>query len=671
MQVHLTAPGSRALQLAPVPWLAVIVLLLAGLFPAPPAQAIVSSQAVVYINDLIGADAFYNAGYTGTRAVVANIEGGRAWNLHETLTALETFLVDPVGSGPQLGDYDAHPTEVAQIIAGQGTENYQKGIAYGSELWSGAIATEYPDAPTSSNFNYSRTSLLYPYETAMKNGVSGRKANVINSSWGTTGSNTTGFDYASCMIDSLAYANGQTVTLAAGNSGPTPNTVLSPARAYNVITVGATGNDLSTPPYKDVATFSSRGPGDYYDPETGDTIVGVRAIIDLVAPGHVLKLAKYGGTTGSNTGGIDPTGGATNMYHTYQTGTSFSSPAVAGGAALVVDVGYDRYGGGQAVDGRVVKAVLMNSATKPTGWNNGQAVGFDDAIRTTQSLDHSSGAGQMNLDQAFLQYTEGTHNVAGNGGGSISSIGWDYGLASSAATNDYFITPVLAGLSKFNVTLTWFVKRSYSNKNMNIFNEVNFDNLDLQVWETDGSTLTTLVAESSSQFNNTEHLSFTLPHNGQYALRVVWNGENFDFEDVSDSEIFGLAWSGFEVPILGDLNGDGLVTLSDINPFKLALTDMAAYQILYPRIFGLGAADTNGDGSVTLSDIPGFIELLASGSSLSYAQSMTVMSTLLDPSLSLDSLTTSPATISTAIPEPAGLLWAVSALFFLRRHHRA
>src|SRR4051812_49861844 len=40
----------------------------------------------VNMNTLLGADRFYNAGFTGTNSVMANIEAGRVWNGHETLT---------------------------------------------------------------------------------------------------------------------------------------------------------------------------------------------------------------------------------------------------------------------------------------------------------------------------------------------------------------------------------------------------------------------------------------------------------------------------------------------------------------------------------------------------------------------------------------------------------
>ncbi|MCC7145425.1 MAG: hypothetical protein IT443_03190 [Phycisphaeraceae bacterium] len=86
----------------------------------------------------------------------------------------------------------------------------------------------------------------------------------------------------------------------------------------------------------------------------------------------------------------------------------------------------------------------------------------------------------------------------------------------------------------------------------------------------------------------------------------------------------------------GDFNGDGVITLSDINPFKLALTDTAAWQAQFPEVV-LADVDPNGDGVITLSDINPFKAILTGGN-------------------------------GAVIPEPASLsLLAVGALTLCRR----
>ncbi|MCC7145326.1 MAG: hypothetical protein IT443_02665 [Phycisphaeraceae bacterium] len=82
------------------------------------------------------------------------------------------------------------------------------------------------------------------------------------------------------------------------------------------------------------------------------------------------------------------------------------------------------------------------------------------------------------------------------------------------------------------------------------------------------------------------------------------------------TDTFAQGFDNFDlrvsVGVPGDFNGDGQVTLSDINPFKLALTDVAAWQAQYPDVI-LAGVDPNGDGVVTLSDINPFKQLLTGG----------------------------------------------------------
>ncbi len=58
-------------------------------------------------------------------------------------------------------------------------------------------------------------------------------------------------------------------------------------------------------------------------------------MVDLVAPGMNITSALYGGVSGGNIQGSDTTAGATNQYSFNIEGTSFASPLVAGGLALM------------------------------------------------------------------------------------------------------------------------------------------------------------------------------------------------------------------------------------------------------------------------------------------------------------------------------------------------
>jgi subtilisin family serine protease len=504
----------------------------------------------IYINDFIGATTFYNLGYTGSRAVIANVEGGHAWNGHESLQHVQTFVHAP-GEGPQSGSVDRHATWVAQAIGGRAVPGgqqwegeVQRGIAHGAQLWSGAIASEYFDGGGSyvGIFGVTATSFQTPYVTMLQTGVNGRTADVINGSWGVGA--PSGATYEGVFADYIANATGATLTFSAGNS-TSANSVVAPGSAWNNITVGSLQDDTDADPYNRRSFQSSRGPCDYFDPVTQSFVPFVRAAVDLCAPGQSLDLAYYGGATGGNwTGTAD---GTPDTYSTGVQGTSFASPIVAGGAGLLVDVAYDQFAGNdKARDGRVTKAVLMNSAHKTANWQNGQT-NVSGVLQTTQSLDWNVGAGRMDLTKAYEQFTAGTADVSGLGGGTVEAIGWDYGQVSEGAPNDYVIADELVGGTKLAVTLDWFMDAGFDFEG-NVPTFESLDNLNLQVWELLDGGGSSLIAQSISQYNNVEHLYFTLPHDGNYMLRVLWTGELFDFLGDANSEFYGLAWSGVAVP---------------------------------------------------------------------------------------------------------------------------
>jgi len=507
------------------------------------------------INLLLGADAFYDRGYNGSRSVIGNIEGGHIWAGHEALSHVSVFLNAP-GQGPQSGDIDRHATWVAQAIGGKPfvtdapgswEETVRRGIADGATLWSGSIATQWANGGGGyfGVFQTSLQSYRTPYETMLISGVGGRRADVINGSYGVGAPSGATFD--GVYTDYLANQTGVTFTFAAGNLGGA-NTVVSPGSAWNNITVGALGYDTDAVPYNRRSFQSSRGPCDYYDPVTDSIVPFVRAAVDLCAPGENLNLAYYGGSTGGNWTG--PADGTPDTYSTGVSGTSFASPMVAGGAGLLVDVAYDRFGpNARSRDGRVVKAVLMNSAHKTENWRNGQSV-VGGVVQTTQSLDWNVGAGRMDLEAAFEQFTAGTADVPGEGGGSVSAIGWDFGRVAQGAPTDYAISDTLAGGSTLAVTLDWFMDAGFDAQTGEPSFE-SLDNLDLQVWEMLEGGGSSLIAQSISIYNNVEHLYFTLPRTGQYMIRVLWTGELFDLVGDSNSEVYGLAWSGVAVPAPG------------------------------------------------------------------------------------------------------------------------
>lgn len=495
----------------------------------------------ININQFLGADRFYNNGFTGSTAILANIEAGHARSDHEALSHITEQIT---GTGA-LGSVRSHPTSATHAMSGRlsannfPTDYHGYGIGYGAETWSGAIATEFLGG---GSFRVTGESTASTYATILQTGVNGRTADVFNSSWGF--SDPTGTSTLTRGVDALLNDNGKIGVISAGNSGSGTNRIGGMGSGYNAITVGALRTDTDASPYNRISSFSSRGPNDFFHAGTGETITAVRAVVDIAAPGQNLTLATSESTT---------------SYDDNLAGTSFSAPLVAGGAGLVVDAGKQLYGTSAAIDGRVVKAVLMNSADKTSGWDNGQSLSGG-VVRTTQSLDYAVGAGRMNLDRAFDQYVltsdggmAGTADVAGLGSGDlgyVGAVGWDYGqvVATAGSENRYFIESRLLGGSEFNATLTWFADRLVGSiANFSGAAEDHLANLDLEIFRFDNlvdRNILELVAVSESLYNVSEHLSFLLPRNGYYGINVRYTEAHWDFGEAESGEQYGLAWSG-------------------------------------------------------------------------------------------------------------------------------
>jgi hypothetical protein len=506
-----------------------------------------------YVNDVIGGNTFYALGFGGSRAIVANIEAGTIWNGHETLTGrVSQFLADPtiVASGTtQLGQFDWHATLVGQALGGTGLYTYQDGIAPTAQLWSGAIATEWLGSGFTGSFAITDASFFYPYATAMRTGIpsgtSTLRAHVVNSSWGYPDSD--GEDARTIAIDALARENNVVSVIAAGNEGPATNTVGGPASGYNSISVAATTGAMTASPFSTVAEFSSRGPGDLYNPVSGTTVPNIRPTVDLAAPGDELTLALYGGTTGGNKTGVNPWPDPA-YYAGMMAGTSFAAPIVAGGAALMIDaatfVSDSVANSAEMLDARVIKATMMATATATNGWNNGQQ-SVSGVITTDQALDHSAGAGMINLDRAYRTYVgdptvvdiggtnyliagvNTTLGVTGSSGGSgLDLRGWDLGTvlndaeAPSGNMNAYAFASMLPAGGTLTAALTWFADRTVGSTVASA-TDVALANLSLQLYRTDTVGGPSLVAQSIAPSSSSEFLRLTLPASGFYELRVL------------------------------------------------------------------------------------------------------------------------------------------------------
>lgn len=245
-------------------------------------------------------------------------------------------------------------------------------------------------------------------------------ARISSNSWGAiqgTNYDTDSQKHDAVVRDSVAGTAGNqemTILFAAGNDGPNPGTVRPPATAKNVITVGAsenwrpTGADgCSTPnseadDARDMTSFSSRGP-------TSDG----RRKPDLVAPGSHVQGAASLATGYAGDGVCDKYWPIGQTLYAWSSGTSHSTPAAAGAAALVRQAATNR---GQPVPSpALVKATLMNGARYLTGtyandtlWSNVQGMGRIDLGRCLDSV------GRIRIDQSELLGATGqTYTLSG------------------------------------------------------------------------------------------------------------------------------------------------------------------------------------------------------------------------------------------------------------------
>ncbi|MGL6075817.1 MAG: S8 family serine peptidase [Fimbriiglobus sp.] len=560
----------------------------------------------LHVNTLLGAQTWYNAGFTGTNARVANIEIGHPWLGHETLNwMLPGNLFN--GIGTTTPSYDSHATSVSHSMVGRGAGNLQRGIAYGvlpANFWGGHIDSGQYE----------------PYYNAMITGINGNPANLVdvtNSSWGYVAVSTTGFELGSTgkYHDALIYRantvgaarHGVTSVFSAGNEGdeaPFVNSIGAPVNSFNNFVVGALGGVYGAtdvaPTYTFPSVFSSRGLSDAFIPTTvfgapGTTIPAVRARVDISAPGEHLRLARS-------------TSNATDYAETQ--GTSFSSPIVAGGIALLSDYARTTFTNptdvANAIDTRVIKAVLMNSAYKTGAWNNAQTLNSG-VMRTTQALDGITGAGRMDLDQAYRQYvaaagaTQLLAASASNTG--LNNTGWARGdinrpVAANTVNHDFYLANPVSRYSELNATLSWLINRGFSNITFGNVEEVGFHNLNLEIWRYDNSTNTPIakVAESNALYIANQHLSILAPEDGHYMIRVLRPGgaagQLWSFAGDTTNDVYGLAWM---------TRNNAIVTSAQTN--FVPNTTTAGYQpsvLVAPTTGDTGSLTYNGGASYSI-----------------------------------------------------------------------
>jgi subtilisin family serine protease len=233
-------------------------------------------------------------------------------------------------------DFNGHGTHVAGIIASVGTPAFPNylGVAPGlTAIYAAKVSCASGDSFASD--------ILLAVETAL----TWAPFSVINNSNGAD--TAVDDDFFSRRVDELVDIYNLTWVNSAGNDGPNPYTIRTPATAYNILAVGAVDTHGSVNrSLAGIAAFSSRGP----------TTAG-RFKPDLVAPGvHIMSAAH------------DSNG------FVAKDGTSMASPHIAGAAALLRQRGVR--------DRLQIKAILINT-TDTSGWDSAWGWGYANLHRAS------------------------------------------------------------------------------------------------------------------------------------------------------------------------------------------------------------------------------------------------------------------------------------------------
>ncbi len=398
----------------------------------------------------VGADTLWKTGDIGQGVTVGIVDSGMDSNhpdiapnfkgFYNCNAVVPTLVGDDAGwcvATPVGTDDNGHGTHVTGIIGGAaigGTAaqaGLYPGMAPGASLVGAKVCNAAGSCLTSATMAGVRQLALEPAQ-------GGLGADIINLSLGSDrfyleplgAGQVTNNDALDQEMNSLAQLNNVLFSVAAGNSGPTLQSVGNPADASQVLAVGASiaDWDLNHPAAETahgelgnirpeatqagatgIAQFSSRGP-------SGDRLIKP----DVTAPGVYVISAQ------ASTGGEIAAGDAahssnfsTDPYYAVLSGTSMAAPSAAGAAALVWS-GYKQATGSDP-DYYRLKAALTNTAG--TRAFEGSSVGLISGIKAERAGmdpnqlfplrnqrfvgDTGEGAGRINAPAALYALTQG------------------------------------------------------------------------------------------------------------------------------------------------------------------------------------------------------------------------------------------------------------------------
>lgn len=292
-------------------------------------------------------DKVWDKGYKGKGVTIAVIDTGIAQ--HPDVKDRIIGFKDLVNNKTEAYDDQGHGTHCAGIAAGDGSAS--DGKYTGAAPEASLVGVKVLDKNGSGSFSNVIAGIQWAVENKDKFNI-----DVISMSLGGYASQSYKDDPVAQAVEA-AVDKGIITCIAAGNSGPSGETIGTPATAPHVITVGAL-DDKGTVEREDdtVAYFSSRGP----------TKVDGFSKPDILTPGVRITAPK-------NTGG-----------YTTMSGTSMACPLAAGMAALIKNA----------------------APTVTPGELKGVVMGTADGLDSIKGLDHNTqGAGAFDVAGAIEQLT--------------------------------------------------------------------------------------------------------------------------------------------------------------------------------------------------------------------------------------------------------------------------
>jgi len=327
----------------------------------------------------------------------------------------------------------------------------------------------------------------------------------------------------------------------------------------------------------------------------------------VCAPGtayNSLGVGCYGPTSHSSFGPTVDNGRSKPDLVAPQSETSYSTPYVAGAAAVLLQSAARGDGGtntSAAGDARTLRALLINGALKPGDWTHTPAA----------PLDVRYGAGVLNLYYSWQQLTNGRQPFSvsqtvsagdahppGTPSALIPSLlGWDFQTVTNPSpdcdvVNHYYFDNSASPAAALTLTATLAWNRGAGQTNIN--------NLALFLYNCAGGGL---VSNSVSTVDNVQHIYVPSLAPGQYDLQVVKYGGLS--QSVTPSETYALAFQFYPIsppPLCVSLSGTNTVVSWPWSPtiFNLQQASSLTPPITWAPVPAVGLiADTT--VSVTLN----------------------------------------------------------------------